>query len=203
MSRRALLLQRREECAKRIRELGVIAGDPEMEAVESKLRDLSTPALLAALADFTSTIKINFSTSTRPPPNRKAAELHAAFSRQAASLQARHSELQTSARSITEFIGVLDQRKDEAIMRALSNKSGQLWKGLWTALPGGIRQIGAAAWGTAAPVAEPDNKRSKSRNAVIPPLLHLSESELRPVSHRNQLMRGSWLVNFPEAKRVS
>lgn len=171
MSRRALLLQRREECAKRIRELGVIAGDPEMEAVESKLRDLSTPALLAALADFTSTIKINFSTSTRPPPNRKAAELHAAFSRQAASLQARHSELQTSARSITEFIGVLDQRKDEAIMRTFEQVKDNFEKVFERLCPAGYAKLVLLREEPAAPVAEPDNKRSKSRNAVavIPP----------------------------------
>lgn len=163
MSRRALLLQRREECAKRIRELGVIAGDPEMESVESRLRDLSTPALLAALADFTATIKTNFSTSIRPPPNRKAAELFSAFSRQAASLQARHSELSTSAQSITEFIGVLDQRKDEAIMRTFEQVKDNFERVFERLCPSGFAKLVLVRGEDATPVPEPENKRSRSR----------------------------------------
>ena len=168
MSRRALLLQRREECSKRIRELGVIAGDPEMESVESRLRDLSTPALLAALADCTATIKTNFSTSTRPPPNRKAAELHTAFSRQAASLQARHSELSTSAQSITEFIAVLDQRRDEAIMRTFEQVKENFAKVFERLCPSGYAKLVLARGEDAAPVLEPGNKRSKSKNINTP-----------------------------------
>lgn len=163
MSRRALLLQRREECSKRIRELGVIAGDPEMESVESKLRDLSSPALVAALADCTATIKTNFSTSTRPPPNRKAAELHAAFSRQAANLQARHSELQSSAQSITEFISVLDQRKDEAIMRTFEQVKENFEKVFERLCPSGYAKIVIVR---GEEVLEPDVKRTKSKTVT-------------------------------------
>ena len=163
MSRRALLLQRREECAKRIRELGVIAGDPEMEIVESKLRDLSTPALLAALADCTATIKTNFSTSTRPPPNRKAADLYAAFSRQATNLQARHSELQVSAQSITEFIGVLDQRKDEAIMRTFDQVRENFERVFERLCPAGYAKLVIVRGDEEHVTAEPENKRTKSK----------------------------------------
>lgn len=166
MSRRALLLQRREECAKRIRELGVIAGDPEMEVVESKLRDLSTPALLAALADCTATIKSNFSTSTRPPPNRKAAELHAAFSRQAATLQARHSELQTSAQSITNFIEVLDQRKDEAIMRTFEQVKENFERVFERLCPTGYAKLVLIRDDEEHVVPEPGNKRTKSKKST-------------------------------------
>lgn len=120
MSRRGLLIQRREECSKRIRELGVIAGDPEMETVEAGLRELGTPALLACLADCGAAMKAAFGSSTRPPPNKKAAEMHAAFTRQAAALQARHSELDSSATSINQFIALLDQRKDDAILRTFA-----------------------------------------------------------------------------------
>lgn len=163
MSRRALLLQRREECSKRIRELGVIAGDPEMESVETKLRDLSSPALVATLADCTATIKANFSTSTRPPPNRKAAELHAAFSRQAASLQARHTELQNSAQSITEFINVLDQRKDEAIMRTFEQVKENFEKVFERLCPSGFAKL-VLVRGEEAD--EPEVKRTKSKKAA-------------------------------------
>ena len=166
MSRRALLLQRREECAKRIRELGVIAGDPEMEIVESKLRDLSTPALLAALADCTATIKTNFSTSTRPPPNRKAADLYAAFSRQATNLQARHSELQVSAQSITEFIGVLDQRKDEAIMRTFDQVRENFERVFERLCPAGYAKLVIVRGDEEHVTAEPENKRTKSKKTL-------------------------------------
>ena len=163
MSRRSLLLQRREECSKRIRELGVIAGDPEMESVESKLRDLSTPALVAALADCTATIKTNFSTSTRPPPNKKAAELHAAFSRQAATLQTRQIELQNSAQSITEFISVLDQRKYEAIMQTFEQVKENFGKVFERLCPAGFAKLVMIR---SEHVTEPDVKRSKSKNKV-------------------------------------
>lgn len=166
MSRRALLLQRREECSKRIRELGVIAGDPEMESVESKLRDLSSPALVAALADCTATIKANFSTSTRPPPNRKAAELHAAFSRQAATLQSRHSELETSAQSITNFIGILDQRKDEAIMRTFDQVKENFERVFERLCPSGYAKL-VIVRGTVEN--EPETKRSKNSKQVQTP----------------------------------
>lgn len=171
LSRRALLLQRREECAKRIRELGIIAGDPEMEAVESKLRDLSTPALLAALADCTATIKTNFSTSTRPPPNRKAAELHAAFSRQAANLQSRHAELQTSAQSITEFIGVLDQRKDEAIMRTFEQVKDNFERVFERLCPSGYAKLVLIRGEDEHVTAEPDLKRTKSKKNSTTPVI--------------------------------
>ncbi len=117
LSRRSLLLQRHAEAAKRLRELGLIAGDSEVEAIAAKLRDLSTPSLIATLADVIAAIKSAFGGTTRPPPNRKAVELHASFTKQAEGLQARERELDASARSITEFISLLDQRKDEAIMR--------------------------------------------------------------------------------------
>lgn len=168
MSRRALLMQRREECSKRIRELGVIAGDPEMEGVESKLRDLSTSALLAALADCTATIKANFSTSTRPPPNRKAAELYAAFSRQAATLQARHSELQTSAQSITEFISVLDQRKDEAILRTFDQVKENFERVFERLCPAGYGKL-VIIRGESERVVEPEIKRTKSKSTIVVP----------------------------------
>jgi structural maintenance of chromosome 3 (chondroitin sulfate proteoglycan 6) len=168
MSRRALLLQRREECFKRIRELGVIAGDPEMESVESKLRDLSSPALVAALADCTATIKANFSTSARPPPNRKAAELHAAFSRQAGGLQARHNELQSSAQSITEFISVLDQRKDEAIMRTFEQVKENFEKVFERLCPSGFAKLVLVR---DEEVNEPEVKRAKSKTSAAVPFI--------------------------------
>jgi structural maintenance of chromosome 3 (chondroitin sulfate proteoglycan 6) len=117
LSRRSLLLQRHAEAGKRLRELGLIAGDPEVEAVAARLRDLSTPSLIATLADAIAALKAAFGSTTRPPPNRKAVELHASFTKQAEGLQARERELDASARSITDFISLLDQRKDEAIMR--------------------------------------------------------------------------------------
>lgn len=162
MSRRALLLQRREECSKRIRELGVIAGDPEMESVESRLRDLSTPAILATLADCTTTIKTNFSTSTRPPPNRKAVELHANFSRQAETLQSRHSELQNSAASISEFIRVLDQRKDEAIMRTFEQVKENFERVFERLCPAGFAKL-VMIRDEAQHQTEPTNKRTRSK----------------------------------------
>lgn len=117
LTRRSVLLQRQADASRRARELGIMTGDAEMEAVLARVRDLSTPALIATLADASAAIKAAFGSTTRAPPNRKAVELHASFTRQAEALEARERELDASANSITEFIALLDQRKDEAIMR--------------------------------------------------------------------------------------
>ena len=112
LSRRSLLVTRRDEAAKRVRELGVIAED-----AYERFRDLTPSALMASLSDLTATIKSAFSAA---PVNRKAAEQHATFLKQAEALNTRQQELDASAAAIRSFVGTLDRRKEEAIMRTFA-----------------------------------------------------------------------------------
>lgn len=169
LSRRSLLLQRHADAAKRLRELGLIAGDPEMEAVAAKLRDLSTPSLISTLADVSAALKSAFG-GTRPPPNRKAVELHASFTKQAESLRARERELDTSARSINEFIALLDQRKDEAIMRTFEQVKENFGRVFDRLCPAGHAQLvmirGGSDEGAAA--AEGEENVADAGNSATP-----------------------------------
>ena len=184
LSRRSLLLQRHAEAAKRLRELGLIAGDPEVEAVAARLRDLSTPSLIATLADANAAIKAAFGGTTRPPPNRKAVELHASFTKQAESLQAREQELDASARSINEFIALLDQRKDEAIMRTFEQVKENFSRVFERLCPAGHAQLVMIRGETAVDEDAADEnvdgatnvKKSKSRRKSTKPTQSQSQS---------------------------
>lgn len=55
--------------------------------------------------------------------NKKAVEQYNNFTKQRDQLIQRQTELQNSAESIQELIGVLDQRKDEAIERTFKQVS--------------------------------------------------------------------------------
>ncbi|KAK9764937.1 Structural maintenance of chromosomes protein 3 [Basidiobolus ranarum] len=106
LSKRTLLLQKKEECTKNIRELGVL---PE-EAFE-KYQETGSQKLLKKLH------KVNEGLKKYAHVNKKAFEQYNNFTKQRDALIKRKDELDTSANAIQDLIDVLDQRKDEAIER--------------------------------------------------------------------------------------
>ncbi|KAF9586260.1 Structural maintenance of chromosomes protein 3 [Lunasporangiospora selenospora] len=106
VSRRNLLLRKKESCTKNIRELGVL---PE-EAFE-KYRNVSSQKLLKQIH------KVNEELKKYSHVNKKAFEQYSSFTKQRDSLIQRKEELDASEIAIRDLIQTLDQRKDEAIER--------------------------------------------------------------------------------------
>ncbi|KAF9329000.1 Structural maintenance of chromosomes protein 3 [Podila minutissima] len=106
VSRRNLLLRKKEDCTKNIRDLGVL---PE-EAFE-KYADKATQKLLKQIH------KVNEELKKYSHVNKKAFEQYSSFTKQRDSLNQRKEELDASNAAIRELILTLDQRKDEAIER--------------------------------------------------------------------------------------
>ncbi|CAG8667446.1 1037_t:CDS:10 [Gigaspora margarita] len=106
LSKRKLLLQKKDECTKNIRELGAL---PE-EAFE-KYKSTDPTKLLKQLH------KVNEGLKKYSHVNKKAFEQYNNFTKQRDTLMKRKEELDQSKRAINDLIDVLDQRKDEAIER--------------------------------------------------------------------------------------
>ena len=106
MARKALLVKKKDDAARNIRDLGVL---PE-EAFE-KYQHLSSKTLLGKLHSVNETLKV-FGVV-----NKKAFEQYSNFTEQREQLQGRKKELDKSHKAIEDLIRVLDQRKDEAIER--------------------------------------------------------------------------------------
>ncbi|KAF9201350.1 Structural maintenance of chromosomes protein 3 [Haplosporangium sp. Z 27] len=106
VSRRNLLLGKKEDCTKSIRELGVL---PE-EAFE-KYKNTASEKLLKQIH------KVNEELKKYSHVNKKAFEQYSNFTKQRDSLIQRKDELDASETAIRELIQTLDQRKDEAIER--------------------------------------------------------------------------------------
>ncbi|BGP07249.1 Structural maintenance of chromosomes protein 3 [Rhodotorula toruloides] len=105
LAKRQVLLQRKDECNKNIRDLGVL---PEEAFAETTA---SSEKLLKKLR------KVNEALKGFAHVNKKAYEQYTSFTKQRDELLARQKELDESQKSITELIDVLDARKDEAIER--------------------------------------------------------------------------------------
>ncbi|KAE8233794.1 hypothetical protein CF326_g1168 [Tilletia indica] len=112
LKKRQGLLDQRDACNKKIRDLGVL---PE-EAFE-KYTSTAMDKLLKMLH------KVNEALKKFSHVNKKAVEQYNSFTRQRDQLQERKGELSASANSIQELIDVLDQRKDEAIERTFKQVS--------------------------------------------------------------------------------
>ncbi|KAK0532894.1 Structural maintenance of chromosomes protein 3 [Tilletia horrida] len=112
LKKRQTLLEQRDGCNKKIRDLGVL---PE-EAFE-KYTSTAMDKLLKMLH------KVNEALKKFAHVNKKAVEQYNNFTRQRDQLQERKRELEASAESIQELIDVLDQRKDEAIERTFKQVS--------------------------------------------------------------------------------
>ncbi|KAF2453986.1 chromosome segregation protein sudA [Lineolata rhizophorae] len=112
MAKKSLLVDKAAECARNIRDLGVL---PE-EAFE-KYTNMESDKAIKRLH------KINDSLKKYSHVNKKAFEQYANFTKQRDTLQKRRAELDSSHKSIEELIEVLDQRKDEAIERTFRQVS--------------------------------------------------------------------------------
>ncbi|KAG0348496.1 Structural maintenance of chromosomes protein 3 [Podila humilis] len=106
VSRRNLLLRKKEDCTKNIRDLGVL---PE-EAFE-KYAKTDTQKLLKKIH------KVNEELKKYSHVNKKAFEQYTSFTKQRDTLNQRKTDLDNSEEAIRELIQTLDQRKDEAIER--------------------------------------------------------------------------------------
>ena len=112
ISKKAELTALAAECAKNIRDLGVL---PE-EAFERFARtDSKTVAKRLE--------KVNEALKKYKHVNKKAFEQYNNFTNQRETLQKRRKELDSSQGSIEELVQVLDQRKDEAIERTFKQVS--------------------------------------------------------------------------------
>ncbi|ODV95345.1 hypothetical protein PACTADRAFT_3046 [Pachysolen tannophilus NRRL Y-2460] len=106
LNKKASLSARRDEVTRKIRELGIL---PE-EAFTSFKND-SAEFLLKELN------RVNDKLKKYNHINRKALEQSITFTKQRDDLVSRRDELDTAKQSIEDLINVLEQRKDEAIIR--------------------------------------------------------------------------------------
>ncbi|KAF8335540.1 RecF/RecN/SMC [Amanita rubescens] len=106
LAKRQMLLTRRDECNRNIRDLGVLPEEAFEKYINEKL-----DRLVKKLHT------VNESLKKFAHVNKKAFEQYSNFTKQRDQLLTRREDLETSAESIEELVQVLDQRKDEAIER--------------------------------------------------------------------------------------
>ncbi|KAI8618127.1 putative chromosome segregation protein SudA [Chytriomyces sp. MP71] len=122
--KKSLLVKRKEECARNIRDLGVL---PEEALRDDISQGKSSQQLLTALH------KVNEKLKKYGHVNKKAFEQYNNFTKQRDGLNQRKDELDTSAKAIEDLIKVLDQRKDEAIERTfkqVATNFSEVWRKL-------------------------------------------------------------------------
>ncbi|KAL7902310.1 RecF/RecN/SMC [Trichoderma sp. SZMC 28014] len=112
LQRKALLISQAAECAKNIRELGVL---PE-EAFD-KYENMQANTITSKLK------KVNEALKKYKHVNKKAFEQYNNFTTQQEQLMKRRKELDDSQGSIEELVEHLDRRKDEAIERTFKQVS--------------------------------------------------------------------------------
>ncbi|CZR61603.1 probable structural maintenance of chromosomes protein 3 [Phialocephala subalpina] len=112
VAKKALLTTAAAECAKNIRDLGVLPD----EAFE-KYANVDSKAISNKLK------KVNDALKKYKHVNKKAFEQYNNFTSQRDSLTKRRKELDDAQASIQELVDVLDQRKDEAIERTFKQVS--------------------------------------------------------------------------------
>ncbi|KAJ1970892.1 Structural maintenance of chromosomes protein 3 [Dimargaris xerosporica] len=106
LAKRSLLLQKKEECVRSIRELGVLPEEAFTKYVET-----NTQKLIRKLH------RANEGLKKYSHVNKKAFEQYSNSTKQRDELLKRQDELNASYKSIEDLIQVLDQRKDETIER--------------------------------------------------------------------------------------
>ncbi|KDR77404.1 hypothetical protein GALMADRAFT_266923 [Galerina marginata CBS 339.88] len=106
LAKRQMLMTRKDECNRNIRDLGVLPEEAFEKYIKEKLERL-VKKLHA----------VNESLKKFAHVNKKAFEQYTNFTKQRDQLLERRAELDKSAESIEELVQVLDQRKDEAIER--------------------------------------------------------------------------------------
>ncbi|PPR05869.1 hypothetical protein CVT24_006623 [Panaeolus cyanescens] len=106
IAKRQMLLTRKDECNRSIRDLGVLPEEAFEKYVNEKLERLVKKLHV-----------VNEGLKKFAHVNKKAFEQYTNFTKQRDQLLERREELDKSASSIEELVQVLDQRKDEAIER--------------------------------------------------------------------------------------
>jgi structural maintenance of chromosome 3 (chondroitin sulfate proteoglycan 6) len=106
LNKRSMLLQKREESLKKIRDIGSLPT----EALE-KFRDLTLQEMHVQLRDTKNNLKKYSSV------NKKALDQYVNFTEQHEDLSNRKNELDSSKNAIDELVEELDHKKDEAIER--------------------------------------------------------------------------------------
>ncbi|KAF9474585.1 structural maintenance of chromosome protein 3 [Pholiota conissans] len=106
LAKRQMLLTRKDECNRNIRDLGVLPEEAFEKYVNEKLERLVKKLHV-----------VNEGLKKFAHVNKKAFEQYTNFTKQRDQLLERREELDKSAESIDELVQVLDQRKDEAIER--------------------------------------------------------------------------------------
>ncbi|KAG6879829.1 hypothetical protein C0992_011112 [Termitomyces sp. T32_za158] len=106
LAKRQMLLSRKDECNRNIRDLGVLPEEAFEKYISEKL-----DKLVKKLHN------VNEGLKKFAHVNKKAFEQYNNFTKQRDQLLARREDLDKSATSIEELVEVLDQRKDEAIER--------------------------------------------------------------------------------------
>ncbi|RDB15230.1 Chromosome segregation protein sudA [Hypsizygus marmoreus] len=106
LAKKQMLMGRRDECNRNIRDLGVLPEEAFEKYINEKLDRLvkKLHAVNEGLKKFAHV-------------NKKAFEQYSNFTKQRDQLLKRREDLDKSATSIEELVEVLDQRKDEAIER--------------------------------------------------------------------------------------
>ncbi|KAI9873842.1 MAG: Structural maintenance of chromosomes protein 3, partial [Pleopsidium flavum] len=112
MQKKAALTKQAAECSRNIRDLGVLP-----EEAFGRFEKTNSNAIVKRLH------KVNESLKKYSHVNKKAFEQYNNFTKQRDTLEQRREELDSSQTSIEELIGVLDQRKDEAIERTFKQVS--------------------------------------------------------------------------------
>ncbi|KAG5726886.1 Chromosome segregation protein sudA [Termitomyces sp. T112] len=106
LAKRQMLLSRKDECNRNIRDLGVLPEEAFEKYISEKLDKLVKKLH-----------SVNEGLKKFAHVNKKAFEQYNNFTKQRDQLLARREDLDKSATSIEELVEVLDQRKDEAIER--------------------------------------------------------------------------------------
>ncbi|KAJ1568895.1 Structural maintenance of chromosomes protein 3, partial [Cladochytrium tenue] len=125
LQKKALLIKRKDECSRNIRDLGVLP--------EEALRDDAVWGTMPSKRLLSRLHEVNESLKRFGHVNKKAFEQYNNFTKQRDSLNTRKDELDESAKAIEDLIQVLDQRKDEAIERTFKQVAlhfGEVWRKL-------------------------------------------------------------------------
>lgn len=112
MQKKAALTKQAAECTANIRDLGVLPDE-----AFTKYKNTDSNSIAKKLH------KVNEGLKKYSHVNKKAFEQYNSFTKQRETLASRREELDASQNSINELIGVLDQRKDEAIERTFKQVS--------------------------------------------------------------------------------
>ena len=125
LTKRQLLLNRKDECNRNIRDLGVLPEEAFEKYTNEKLDRVCRHGLTLRAKTLTRLAMqimkklhtVNEGLKKFAHVNKKAFEQYNSFTKQRDQLLQRREDLDKSAQSIQELVEVLDQRKDEAIER--------------------------------------------------------------------------------------